>query len=107
MVLNGEGNTGYADAPWPTSAEGSEVMVIHALGVHPHFGGKGLGAKMVEGAMAIARSMGAKVIRLDVLKGNVHARRIYVNLGFTSVGWVRMFYENTGLADFELFEYAL
>ena len=82
-------------------------MVIHALGVHPRFGGKGLGARMVEAAIAIARESGIKAIRLDVLEGNEPARRIYLACGFESITSVQMFYENTGLANFELFELAL
>jgi ribosomal protein S18 acetylase RimI-like enzyme len=82
-------------------------MVIHALGVHPRFGGRGLGGQMVEAAIALARESGIKAIRLDVLAGNDPARRIYVAHGFESVAHVQMYYENTGLADFELFELAL
>lgn len=107
MVLNSEGNEAYADAAWPTKAKAFEAMVIHALGVHPRFGGRGLGAKMVQAAIDIAKEEGMKAIRLDVLKGNEPARRIYVKCGFEPVGWVRMYYENTGTADFELFEHAI
>ena len=107
MVLNNEGNEAYADAGWPTEAEASQAMVIHALGVHPRFGGRGFGAKMVQAAIDVAKEEGMKAVRLDVLKGNEPARRIYVKCGFKPIGWVRMFYENTGTADFELFEYAI
>lgn len=107
MVLNHDCGEAYQEASWPTEAAESEVMVIHALGVHPKFGGKGIGAKMVEEAIHLARKEGQIAIRLDVLAGNEPARRIYVNCGFKSICNVQMYYENTGLADFELFELAL
>ena len=107
MVLNHEVNDGYADAPWKVDAAANEVLVIHALGVHPRFGGKGLGRQMAEAAMRIARETGMKALRLDVLEGNDPARRIYLKCGFYPVTQVKLFYENTGLATFELFEYAL
>lgn len=107
MVLNSEANEGYYQVEWPTAAEPSEVMVIHALGVHPRFVGNGLGMRMIEEAMRMAREQGMKVIRIDVLKGVDYARNMYVKLGFASVGLVCMFYENTGTGEFELFEYAL
>lgn len=107
MVLSHECGDAYRKAPWPTEASESEVTIIHALGVHPKFGGKGIGAKMVEEAIGLAKADGKKVIRLDVLEGNKPARRIYVNCGFESICNVQMYYENTGLADFELFELAL
>lgn len=107
MVLNHDCGEAYQEASWPTEAAESEVMIIHALGVHPIFGGKGIGAKMVEEAIRLAKEDGLKAIRLDVLEGNEPARRIYVNCGFKSICSVQMYYENTGLADFELFELAL
>ena len=107
MVLNSETNDGYADAPWKVDARPDEVMVIHALGVHPRFGGRSLGRKMTEAAIDRAREAGMKAMRLDVLDGNDPARRIYVNCGFYPVTHVKMYYENTGWASFELFELAL
>lgn len=107
MVLNHEASEGYRGAPWEVDADDAEVLVIHALGVHPRFGGRGLGAKMTEGAIRIARDAGMKAIRLDVQRGNDPARRIYVRCGFKPIAEVSMYYENTGLDTFELFEYAL
>ena len=65
------------------------------------------GAEMVCAAIAMARQAGMKTVRLDVLEGNEPARKVYVKCGFVSICWRQMYYENTGLAAFELFEYAL
>jgi len=107
MVSNCDANEGYHDASWQVDARECEAMVIHALGVHPRFGGRGFGAEMTRYAIDVARNAGMKAIRLDVLKGNEPARRIYVSCGFEPVGWMQLYYENTGLTDFELLEYAL
>ena len=82
MVLNHSGNDSYRDFDWPTAAEDSETTVIHALGVAPEKAGKGYGRRMVQVAIGIAREKHQKVIRLDVLKGNVPAEKLYSGMGF-------------------------
>lgn len=104
MVLNCRTNEGYGEAPWRVEAGENQALVIHALVVHPRFGGRGLGKEMVEEAISLARSWGMKAVRLDVLERNVQARAIYTSCGFEHVTWVKLYYENTGLAEFELME---
>ena len=86
---------------------GAEVLVIHALGVHPDYSGRGIGKMMVEEAIKIAKKSGAKGLRLDVLKGNEAAKKLYLRCGFQYVGSVQMYYENTGNADFGIYEYVI
>ncbi|MBP3893357.1 MAG: GNAT family N-acetyltransferase [Atopobiaceae bacterium] len=107
MVLNCRGNDGYEDAPWHVEAGEGEAMVIHALGVHPRFGGRGIGAQMTQCAIALAREAGMKAVRLDVLESNAQARRIYASCGFEHVTLVKLYYDNTGLTEFELMEHVL
>lgn len=107
MVLNHECNDGYQNFEWPTKADKSEITVIHALGVHPRCGGMGYAKKMVRFAIDNARENRQKVIRLDVLKENVPAGKLYAGLGFTYLHTLPMYYEDTGWTDFELYEYRL
>ena len=107
MILNHRCNEGYREYRWPTDASDSEVTVIHALAVHPSHTGKGYGKKMVHFAIETARRNQQKVIRLDVLKGNVSAEMLYAGMGFQYLHTLPMFYEDTGMADFELYEYVL
>ena len=107
MVLNHSGNDSYKEYDWPTDATDSEVTVIHALGVDSEKAGKGYGRKMVQFAIDTARQSRQKVIRLDVLKGNVPAEKLYSGMGFRYLHTLPMFYEDTGWTDFELYEYAL
>lgn len=107
MVLNHQCNEGYREFDWPTKAADSEVTVIHALGVHPQHSGKGYAKEMVRGAFEAARKNGQKVIRLDVLEGNLPAERLYTGLGFWYLHTVKMFYEDTGWTNYRLYEYVL
>ena len=107
MVLNQKCNPEYADVEWPTSLNLKEFMVIHMLGVHSDFSGKGLAKEMVRFSISTAKASGMKAIRLDVLKGNVPAERLYAGLGFLFVETVKLFYEDTGRVDFELYELEL
>lgn len=107
MVLNHSGNESYREYSWPTAAADFEVTVIHALGVAPEKAGTGYGRKMVEFAIDTARLNRQKVIRLDVLKGNVPAERLYPGIGFRYLHTLPMYYADTGWTDFELYEYVL
>lgn len=107
MVLNHECNEGYNDFSWPTKAAEKEITVIHALGVHPSQMGKGYAREMVRFAIETAKNNDQKVIRLDVLKGNLPAERLYTGLGFEYLHTLPMFYEDTGWTDYELYEYKL
>ena len=107
MVLNHRYNDGYREIAWPTEADDSEITVIHALAVLPSYTGKGCAREMVRFALDLAGNNGHKAVRLDVLKGNVRAGRLYIGMGFRKVAALPMFYEDTGLTDFELYEYTL
>ena len=107
MVVNRDCNEGYRNLGNETPLTNEEVLVIHALGVHPDYTGKGIGKMMVEEAVKIAKKSGAKGLRLDVLKGNEAARRLYLRCGFEYVGSVQMYYENTGNAYFGIYEFVI
>lgn len=107
MILNHQGNDMYREYCWPTKASYSEVTVIHALGVHPSHSGKGCAKQMVRFAINYARQHQQKAIRLDVLKGNLRAEKLYSGMGFQYLQTLPMFYEDTGWADFQLYEYRL
>ncbi len=107
MIVNRETNDGYKDAKWETDASDSEVLVIHALTTHPDYAGNGFATKMLEKAITLGRESSYVAIRLDVLKGNFPAERLYRKIGFKYVTTVQLYYENTGLTDFLLYEYKL
>lgn len=107
MVLNRSCTPGYETVPWTVEAEPGEVSVIHALGVMPAFQGKGVAKALVREAVRLAKEAGQKALRLDVLHGNLPAQRLYASAGFQYRGTVQLFYEDTGLTNYLLYELAL
>lgn len=104
MVVNHACAPGYETIAWDVEAVPEEVSVIHALGVSPAFQGKGVAGEMVQGAIRLAKEAGQKAVRLDVLGGNLPAQKLYAAAGFQYRGTVQLFYEDTGLTDFLLYE---
>lgn len=107
MILNHSCHENYKKISWRIQAEEQEVLVIHALGVHPAFSGQGIAKQMVQKAIKIAEKEKGKTIRLDVLQGNIPAEKAYLKMGFQYCGTVKMFYPDTGLADFRLFDFLI
>ena len=59
---------------------------------------------MVNEAIRIAENCGMRAVRLDVLESNKPAENLYLGCGFEYRGTSRMYYENTGLKNFKMFE---
>ena len=97
----------YDNVDWRYDAKEEEVSVIHLLCVHPEYYGRGFAKKMVRHAADVSRSIGRKVIRLDVLEGNERAKNLYLTEGFEYIGDYKIYYEDTGLADFWMLEMPL
>ncbi len=77
------------------------------LGVHGDFAGRGLAKEMMRFALELAKTAGMKAVRLDVLRGNVPAEKLYEGEGFTYVDTIKLFYEDTGRVDFKMYEYVI
>ncbi len=107
MIVNNKSQEEYRTVKWGIEADSDEVLVIHALGVMPEYHGKGISGRMVEHAITLAKSQNKKVMRLDVLAGNLPAERLYPKYGFELVETLEMFYEDTGLTLYKLYELAL
>lgn len=107
MVLAPADDPEYADVAWPSGAGGSDVACIHLLAVHPSARGTGVGDDMVEEAVSLSRSWRKRAIHLDVMPGNLAARRLYERAGFAFVCEHEVFYEDTGTVTVEMFEFEL
>lgn len=107
MVVNHEAADAYGAIEWKTAAKYGEVTVIHALGISPEHQRQGLAGEMVRDVIARAPENGQKAVRLDVLAGNISAQEFYLSLGFEYRGTVQLFYEDTGLTEFLLYEYVI
>ena len=107
MVVNHQANDSYRLFEWPSRAADDEVTVVHVLGVHPMYCGRGYGRQMVGEVIKDAVKNRQKAIRLDVLEGNIPAERLYERMGFKYLHTLKMFYEDTGWTNYRLYEYAL
>ena len=54
-----------------------------------------------------ARRENQKAIRLDILLGNAPAYKLYEAMGFVFIDRIELFYEDTGLVAFDLYEYVI
>jgi len=107
MILNHDYEPEYENVNWQIDAKMNEVMVIHLLGVSPDYQKKGIGKQMVASVIEICGKGFIRAIRLDVLKKNIPAAKLYTSMGFRFIDAVKIYYEDTGLADFELYELTL
>lgn len=104
MILDQNYNEGYDQVEWTNDFEEDELMMLHILAVAPKYSRRGIGKAMVRHAIETARKEGRKAIRLDVLKGNVPAERLYPSQGFRFQAELPMYYEDTGWMIFEVYE---
>lgn len=105
-ILNHSFDDAYRTVKWGVDAQDEEILVMHALRVHPDFGGRGISKRFVEHAIKAAAERKMKAIRLDVLEGNTIPERMYLSFGFKYVDTVPIFYEDIGEArNFRLLEY--
>jgi len=107
MILNHEYEPEYDNVKWQTDAKKDEIMVIHLLGVSPAHQRKGVAKQMVSYVIELCGQGPIKAIRLDVLKKNIPASKLYLSMGFQFIEAVKIFYEDTGLTDFLLYELAI
>jgi len=57
---------------------------------------RGLGTRLVEELLSLARSRGAQAVFLEVRESNRAARALYSRMGFTESGQRRSYYQNPG-----------
>ena len=94
----------YEKIVWRDKLPNDQVATVHLLAVSPSYQGRSLGIKLLEEAMKIAVRNGKKALRLDALKTNLPAQRIYEKAGFLYRGEQRLYAENTGVTDFLYYE---
>lgn len=95
----------YHAVVWDEQLPDDQVATIHLFAVHPDRQGAGIGSAMIRAAIALAYANGMKSVRLDVLKSNEPAQRLYESLGFEYRGMQNLYAENTGWIDFYFYEY--
>ena len=107
FVLKHETVKGYENARWLTENDYARIYVLHTFAVHPDFLREGVGSRLLRGAEEMAREESCVSLRLDVVKGNVPAERLYQKSGYRFIGTVSLGYESTDTPWFNLYEKAL
>lgn len=69
----------------PTDIYPAEWCYVRMVGVHPDFGGKGIGKELMRQCLELARETQEKTIGLHTSEFMDAARHIYENMGFVRV----------------------
>lgn len=104
VILNSTANEGYNGIKWSKALADSEILIPHALAVTPHRQGQGIGKCFMAKIFDFARESGKKAMRLDILATNTAAEKLYTSVGFRFVETKKLFYEDTGLTAYKMFE---
>ena len=97
----------YRGIFWQIKALDSDVAEVHLLAVSPDYQKQGVGRRLVEEALQIARDNGKKALRLDSIETNTPAQHMYESAGFAYCGRQRLYAGNTGWIDFLYYEFLL
>ncbi len=104
MILKHEPEEGYKNGRWLTEDDYQHIYVIYTLAVHPDFLKCGVATELLMFAERAARREQCISIRLDVVKDNIPAERLYQKCGYQLVGTVSLGYEAYGIPWFHLYE---
>ena len=107
FMLRHEPEEGYRVGHGLTPDDYAHIYVIYTLAVHPDFLRRGIADKIFRFIECLAGKEGCISIRLDVVKGNVPAERLYQKFGYQCIGTVSLGYEDFGLPWFNLYEKVL
>ena len=86
FVFNDDPQGAYENARWSVNLQRGEYGVCHAVAIETSLQGKGLGKQIVEFCIRLAKELGYKAIRLDVVPDNLPARKLYEKCGFRYIG---------------------
>lgn len=70
-----------------------ETLHLANIAVRPDKRGQGIGTRLMEEALAVARQLGSERITLEVRVSNLPARRFYEKLGFRIKGRIKGYYK--------------
>lgn len=85
FVLNADPQGNYRKGNWSQELPDGAYMVLHALAISPEMQGHELGAEVVRFCTEKAKADGYRAIRLDIVPGNIPAKKLYEKTGFRYV----------------------
>lgn len=107
VVLKHAPGNHYSGEHWLTPDDYEKIYVIHTLAVHPNYNHLGIGKYMMDAIEGMAKSEHCISIRLDVVKGNIPAEKLYQKCGYHYITTKNLGYEDIGLPWFNLYEKTL
>lgn len=75
---------------------GADEAHVLNIAILPQFQGQGCGKQMMRHLIAVAASLGAKEVFLEVRISNTRARSLYQNLNFAEIGLRKGYYPAEG-----------
>jgi len=85
---------------WPEHARGAKVIELKQLYTAPGATGRGIGALLMDWALAEARGFGADEVQLSVYSENPGAQKFYARYGFGKVADTHFMVGNQRDAEF-------
>lgn len=107
IILKHEPEEGYENGKWLTENDYKHIYVVYTLAVHPDFLNSGVGTELLMFAECVAGKERCVSLRLDVVKGNIPAEKLYQKCGYQLIGTVSLGYEAYGLLWYHLYEKVL
>lgn len=104
-IMNNDADEAYDTVQWQVCVPKEQVSVLHALRVHPSYGGQGYASQLVKHSINMAKKKAQKAIRLDCIEGNSVPHKMYREHGFKYIDTVEIYYADIGVPrKFLLFE---
>ena len=100
IVLDQHQAVEYQNIDWEDDS--GRILVVHNLAVHPVFQQRGIGKKLMEFAVDLARKEGYESLRLDVFRDHTSAGRLYREMGFREAGSFRFPYQKCPFICYEM-----
>ena len=98
LACDGEELVGYCkmglDGGWPEHARGNHPIELKQLYTAPDRTGHGIGARLMDWALDVARECGADEIQLSVFSDNPGAQAFYRRYGFEKVADIHFWVGN-------------
>lgn len=99
IVLDTKESKKYKNLQWEDAF--GKPLVIHRLGVHPMYQGKGYGKMLLQFAEEYGHIQEHSSIRLDVYSGNHGALALYERKGYRKVGAIKFPFRSVPYYCFE------
>ena len=102
LCENPEGD--YSKGNWSKNLAAGEYLVLHAFAVAPDYQRRGIGKNIIGYCMSYAVEKNYRALRLDIMPGNLPAKKLYEACGFKFVGAADLGREFSGVTQFCMYE---